>query len=119
MTDRLLTRRFSALITGHLGDDVAPQELADGIAETSHCGSNGVLVPGVLTWENVTAEGDGLGGVTITAELLACDLVPGGDYEGDEVTEDHVADYITNAGPYWYGQGDEFFPDTVIITRTA
>lgn len=119
MTEKLMTRRFAILIAGALGDDIAPAELADGIAETSECGSHGVLVPGVLVWQNVTATADGHGNVTISAELLATDNVTGGDYKGDEVTEEHISSYIMGADAYWYGQGDEFFPTSVTVTQTA
>ena len=113
-----MTRRFSALITGALMGGLPASELAEGITNTSHCGSHGVLVPGVLVWQNVTVtpgEGDE---VTIVAELLANDNVTGGDYQGDEVTESHIAEYIAGAEAYWYGHGDEFFPYSVTITRT-
>lgn len=116
-TEKLMTRRFSALITGDLMGEMTAADLAEGIAETTHCGSWGVLVPGVLVWQNVTVTPGDDDEVTIVAELLATDHVTGGDYRGDEVTESHIAEYISGAEAYWYGHGDEFFPMSVTITR--
>lgn len=119
----LMTRRFSALITGTMlgSDSVVPGNLAEEFSGTSDVHSWGVLVPGVLVWQNVTVTEDANnpGEVTIVAELLGTDTVTGGDYKGDEVTELHISSYILGAGDYLLGAGDVFSPTTAVITRQS
>lgn len=116
---QLMTRRFSALITGTMlgSDSVVPANLAEEFSGTSDVHSWGVLVPGVLVWQNVTVTEGTPGEVTVAAELLATDHVTGGDYKGDEVTELHISSYILGAGDYLIGAGDVFSPNTAVVTR--
>lgn len=113
MTSNVVTRRFSLLMTGEVMGDMAPAQLAEGLAATS---CPGVLVPGVLIWQKVTVTPGADSDVTVTAELLSADAVW---HDGDVtiVTEDHIAGYILGAESYWYGQGDEFCPHAVTVLR--
>lgn len=62
------------------------------------------LVPGVTSWDNVTAEmiGDDQAKITadLTTLLVVADNDPSGN-AGQEVSEDFVRDYILGADAYW------------------
>lgn len=77
-------------------DTTAPEFFTAYIA-----GADGLIVPGVLSWDNVAATivGDT---VTITADLTTEDVVTNNaDYKGAEVSEDFVSSYIMGADVYW------------------
>lgn len=118
MTANITARRFSVVMTGDLLGDTTAQELADHIAGTSACESWGVLVPGCPVVQNVTATQGEDDEVTVTAEFLAHDEVIGGDYKGDEVTEEFVTSYILGAGEYLVSGGDMFAPHRAQVLRT-
>lgn len=115
---QMMTRKFSVLITGTLLGAVAAEDLAEEISGTTHCGSHGVLVPGVQVWQDVTVTPSASGdpdAVTVTAELLGTDTVPMGEYAGQEVTEEFVTEYLMGAGDFLLGAGDTFSPDSVTV----
>lgn len=67
-------------------------------------GAEPYIVPGVVSWDNVTAEmlGDDKAKITadLTTELVVADNDPSGN-AGQIVTEDWVRDYILGADAYW------------------
>lgn len=113
---QMMTRKFSVLVTGTLLG-AAAGDLAEEISGTTHCGSHGVLVPGVQVWQDVTVtpSASDPDEVTITAELLGTDTVPSGEYAGQEVTEEFVTEYMMGAGDYLLGAGDTFSPESVTV----
>lgn len=120
-TERLVTQRFSVLITGTiLSDELTADTLGAEFAGTSHCGSDGVLIPGVVVWENVTVTrtGNDPKDVAIAATVLAHERVQGGgEYAGEAVTVQFIADYVTNTGDFFFGHGDEFSPDGIQVLQ--
>ena len=66
-------------------------------------GAEPYIVPGVTSWDNVTAEVVDKK-VVISADLTTLLEVPSGDQGGNAgqpVNEDWVRDYITGADAYW------------------
>jgi hypothetical protein len=118
VTANITTRRLSVVMTGDLLGGTTAQELADHIAGTSACESWGVLIPGCPVVQNVTAAAGPDDEVTVTAEFLAHDEVIGGDYKGQEVTEEFVTDYVLGAGEYLVSGGDMFAPYRAQVLRT-
>jgi len=68
-------------------------------------GAGSVIVPGVISWDNVTAEMPDPGTLVITADLVTEDVISSGDYKGDEVNEEFVRSYVTGADAYWLAPG--------------
>lgn len=117
----LLTKSLSVVITGELLGEESAQEVAEYFAGTSQCGSGGVLIPGCEVWQNVSATSspNNPQECVITAQILAYDEVPADNtngYAGDLVTPEFVESYILGAENYLLGQGDIFWPDSVLVT---
>jgi hypothetical protein len=66
-------------------------------------GAEPYIVPGVTSWDNVTAEVTGQR-VVISADLTTLPDVPSGDQggnAGEPVNEDWISKYILGADAYW------------------
>lgn len=68
-------------------------------------GCESLIVPGVISWDNVTTTAPDPATIVITADLATEDVVSEGEYKGDEVSEEFVRSYITGADAYWLAPG--------------
>lgn len=117
---KVMSRRVSVLIVGELMGDMTPDLLRETVLGTSECASNGVLIPGLPVVESahVRITGNPENEVTLSVTFVGYEVVPAGDYKGDEVTEEFVTSYIMGAEAYWCGHGDEFFPTSASAVVT-
>lgn len=67
--------------------------------------ADNLVVPGVTSWNNVQAHMPDPATVVIEADLVTQDVVPSGDWKGQEVSEDWVRGYIEGADAYWLAPG--------------
>lgn len=59
------------------------------------------IVPGVSSWKDVVIDHPDPTTLIIEATLSAEDVVPSGDFAGQEISEEWVSSYIRGADVYW------------------
>lgn len=68
-------------------------------------GAEPYIVPGVTSWDNVTADMPDPATLVIRADLKTEDVVSSGDFRGQEVTPEWVQGYVIGADAYWLAPG--------------